>query len=153
MSNSWPSPLPLPGDHVPPCFQLIRPIVDSPHEEAVIEAGYPWVQTNSLIPTRRSLGANPCDKPIPDRLNWHRHHGENTHLIVEGDITLEKANAFFAYTLYSDGNGPKELTVPPDEAYLGTTAKGCKFVEGHRCLSPRSAHRVIKARFLFFTPC
>lgn len=149
MSNNWPSRVPLPGEHLPPCFQLIRPIVNSPHEEAVIEAGYPWVQTNSLIPTRMSLGANRHDKPIPNRLNLHSHHGENTHLIVEGDLTLKRANNYFEDTLYSYGNGPKELPVPPDEVYSGTTAQGCKFVEGHRCLSPRSAHRVINAKFLF----
>lgn len=149
----------LPEENQPSCFQLIRPIVHSPHEEAVINAGYPWVQTNSLNPTWTSLGADPRERPVPNRLNWHRHHGNNTHLIVEGDLTLdltlEKLSSPFyqndadRVTLSMDPGAAKELPIGPNKVYSGTTQQGCKFVEGHRCLSPRSAHRVIIARSLF----
>lgn len=100
------------------------------------------------MPTWMSPGADPRAHPFPDRLNWHGHHGVNTHLIVEGDLTLLKPKKFFgqnhvaAVTLSTDLGAPKEAPVAPDEVYVGTTQQACKFVEGHRCLSPRSAHRV-----------
>lgn len=153
----------LPGDRPPsrraqvsrPHFRPIRPIVDSAHEQAVVDAGYPWVRTNPLMPTWMSPGRDPRelrDNPVPDRLNWHGHHGINTHLIVEGDLTLMKPKKMFgqdhitAVTLSTDLGAPKELSVAPDEVYLGTTQQACRFVEGHRCLSPTSAHRVSKFR-------
>lgn len=139
-----------------PHFRLIGPIVDSPHEQAVIDAGYPWVRTNPLMPTWMSPGRDPRANPPPDRLNWHGHHGINTHLIVEGDLTLMKPKKMFgqnhvaAVTLSTDLGAPKELSVAPDEMYVGTTQQACRFVEGHRCLSPTSAHRVRKFQgFLF----
>lgn len=141
-----------------PHFRPILPTVESAHEQAVIEAGYPWVRTNPLIPTWMSPGADPRSNPVPDQLNWHGHHGVNTHLIVEGDLTLMKLKKFFgqnniaAVTLSTDRGAPKELSVAPDEVYLGTTQQGCKFVEGHRCLSPRSAHRVSKFQGSFKLP-
>lgn len=151
-------PTPL-GDRPPsrraqvsrPHFRPIQPIVDSPHEQAVIDAGYPWVRTNPLVPTWMSPGADPRSiGRVPHKLNWHGHHGVNTHLIVEGDLTLLKPKKMFgqdhiaAVTLSTDLGTPKELSVAPDEIYLGTTQQACKFVEGHRCLSPTSAHRVRK---------
>lgn len=163
-SDDWRSLPTLPEDRPPSRrsqvprthFRPIQPIVDSPHEQAVIDAGYPWVRTNPLMPTWMSPGADPRSNPIPDRLAWHGHHGVNTHLIVEGDLTLMKPKKMFgqnhvaAVTLSTDLGAPKELSVAPDEVYLGTTQQACKFVEGHRCLSPRSAHRVRKfQRFLF----
>lgn len=163
-SDDWQNLPTLPGDRPPsrrsqvprPHFRPIRPIVDSPHEQAVIDAGYPWVRTNPLMPTWLSPGADPRPiDPVPDRLDWHGHHGVNTHLIVEGDLTLMKPKKMFgqnhvaAVTLSTDLGAPKELSVAPDEMYLGTTQQACKFVEGHRCLSPRSAHRVRQYQFLF----
>lgn len=137
-----------------PHFRLIRPVVDSAHEEAVINAGYPWVRTNALIPTWMSPDPDtrpkPSPNPVPDRLNLHGHHGINTHLIVEGDLTLIKPKKMFdqnhvtAVTLSADVGGAKELSVAPDEVYFGTTQQACRFVEGHRSLSPTSAHRVSK---------
>lgn len=138
-----------------PHFRPIKPIPESAHEQAVIDAGYPWVRTNPLKPTWMSPGADPRAGPVLDRLNWHGHHGVNTHLIVEGDLTLIKPKKFFgqnhvaAVTLSTDIGAPKEAPVAPDEIYLGTTQQACKFVEGHRCLSPMSAHRVSKPQGLF----
>lgn len=133
-----------------PHFRLIRPVVDSAHEQAVINAGYPWVRTNMLIPTWMSPDKDPRPDTVPDRLDLHGHHGINTHLIVEGDLTLMKPKKMFdqnhitAVTLSADMGGAKELSVAPDEVYYGTTQQACRFVEGHRSLSPRSAHRVSK---------
>lgn len=118
------------------------------HEQAVLNAGYPWVRTNMLIPTWASPDADPRSNPVPDRLKWHGHHGVNTHLIVEGDITLMKLKKMFgqnhisAVTMSTAPGAPKEAPVAPDEIYAGTTQQACKFVEGHRNLSPMSAHRV-----------
>lgn len=131
-----------------PHFHHIQSIAYSSHEQAVLDAGYPWVRTNMLIPTWASPDADPRSNLVPDRLHWHGHHGVNTHLIVEGDITLMKLKKMFgqnhisAVTMSTDLGAPKEAPVAPDEVYGGTTQQACKFVEGHRNLSPMSAHRV-----------
>ena len=46
-----------------PHFRLIRPTVESAHEQAVINAGYPWVRTNALIPTWMSPDPDPRPRP------------------------------------------------------------------------------------------
>ncbi|KAK2598238.1 hypothetical protein N8I77_011663 [Diaporthe amygdali] len=130
-----------------PHFRLVPPNNHSPHEQAVIKAGYPWVRTNCLVPTWLSPDSDPRPKSIPDRLNPHGHHGINTHLIVEGDLTLIPVKKFFgkdhvaAKTMSTDPGSQKELSVAPYEIYWGMTQQACKFVEGHRNLSPRSVHR------------
>ncbi|POS81599.1 hypothetical protein DHEL01_v200037 [Diaporthe helianthi] len=119
----------------------------SPHEQAVLDAGYPWVRTNMLIPTWQSPNKDPRPARVPDGLNKHGHHGINTHLIVEGDLTISKEKIFFnqnhlaAITLSTRPGAQKELSVAPDEMYTGRSQQGCKFVEGHRSLSPASAYR------------
>lgn len=135
-----------------PGFNFVNPI--EPAQEWVVMDGYPWVQTNKLIPTWCSI-SRIAPTPLPaaisqfpiDRLNIHGHHGLNTHLILKGDLTLERVK-------YSDhepepaeqirisADGPiKEAPVGPGDIYRGTTEKGCEFVEGHRCLSPTTALR------------
>lgn len=116
--------------------------------------GYPWVQTNRLIPTWcpiSRIGPTPLPAAISqfpiDRLNRHGHHGLNTHLILKGDLTLERIK----YSHYQrqpvekiqiSAEGPmKEAAVGPGDIYQGSTEKGCEFVEGHRCLSPTTALR------------
>lgn len=155
-----PGPPPSSGQKRFPGFDFVHPIQDS--QQPVVSDGYPWVQTNSLIP---SWGAFTDRAPPPeavpslpiDRLNRHSHHGLNTHLILSGDLTLEKA----MYTheepdqeqeqrehpiekVELSADGPlREAPVGPGDIYLGTTETGCQFVEGHRCLSPTTALRFI----------
>lgn len=116
--------------------------------------GYPWVQANSLSPTGWCAISNmplPLPEAIPnlpiDRLNLHVHHGLNTHLILMGDLTLER----LTYSPHGrkplqkiqiSAAGPvTEAPVGAGDSYLGTTKTGCEFVEGHRCLSPTTALR------------
>ncbi|KAL1879310.1 hypothetical protein Daus18300_001892 [Diaporthe australafricana] len=126
----------------------------APYEQAVIDAGYPWVRTNPLIPTWMSPGRDPRPQTIPDRLNAHGHHGINTHLIIQGDLTLNKIKKFFgqdtvsALTLSSEIDAPKEFSVAPHEMYSGTTQQSCRFVEGRRNLSPSSARRYMSRNSL-----
>ena len=137
-----------------PHFRRIQSLAYSTHEQAVLDAGYPWVRTNLLIPTWQSPDADSRTNPVPDRLPWHGHHGVNTHFIVEGDLTVMKLKKMFgqnhvsAITLSSHPDALQELPVAPNEVYAGTTQQACKFVEGHRSLSPRSAHRVSKSKDL-----
>ncbi|KAI3401201.1 hypothetical protein diail_11907 [Diaporthe ilicicola] len=119
----------------------------APYEQAVIDAGYPWVRTNPLIPTWMSPDRDTRPNTIPDRLNQHGHHGINTHLIVQGDLTLRKERIVFGqnsvstFTLSTEPGAMKEFSVAPHEMYSGTTEQSCRFVEGHRNLSPGSARR------------
>ncbi|KAG8156952.1 hypothetical protein KVR01_013174 [Diaporthe batatas] len=130
-----------------PRFRVVRGTTYSAHEQAVLDAGYPWVRTNALVPTWSSPDKDPRGVAVADRLNWHGHHGVNTHLIVEGDLTLMKLKKMFnqnhvsAVTVSSEPGALKELSVAPGEMYAGTSQQACRFVEGHRCLSPASAHR------------
>lgn len=135
-----------------PGFNFVKPV--DPAQQWVVMDGYPWVQTNRLIPTWcpiSRVGPTPLPAAISqfpiDRLNRHGHHGLNTHLILKGDLTLERIK-------YSDyerapvdririsADGPlREAAVGAGDIYLGTTERGCEFVEGHRCLSPTTALR------------
>lgn len=96
--------IPLAADHPAPSqgpvkrrpgFDYIKP-VDSPHEQSVLAAGYPWVRTNILeswrnqISTRGHPGHAEIINSRPHSLNLHSHHGRNTHFLVEGDLLLER---------------------------------------------------------------
>ncbi|KAK7962825.1 uncharacterized protein PG986_003650 [Apiospora aurea] len=127
-----------------------------PFEVAVMEAGYRWVRTNSIVATRP--GEFKPDLPI-DRLNSHKHSGHNTHLIVAGDLTFEIEKdyydaakfkrkrvppAFKSATLdAADPDARKELFAAREHRYKATSKSGCSFVEGHQCLSPTTAERFI----------
>ncbi|KAJ4418861.1 hypothetical protein N0V82_005307 [Gnomoniopsis sp. IMI 355080] len=145
-------PAPSSGQKRFPGFNFVGPI--EPGQQSVVAGGYPWVQTNRLIPTWSGISFPP---PLPeaiaslpiDRLNLHGHHGLNTHLVLRGDMTLEKVQ----YSLHKrvpvekiriSADGPaKEAPVGAGDIYFGTTEAGCEFVEGHRCLSPTTALRFI----------
>lgn len=140
---------------VRPRFRVVRGKVYSAHEQAVLDAGYPWVRTNPLKPTHAAPGKDLRFDVTPDRLNWHGHHSINTHLIVDGDLTILKLKKMFnqdhisAITISNRFGDKKELSVVPDEMYAGTSQQSCKFVEGHRSLSPASARRVSELRVPF----
>lgn len=145
-------PAPSSGQKRFPGFNFVNSI--APAQESVVSNGYPWVQTNKLIPTWSAFS---FPYPLPeavanlpiDRLNRHGHHGLNTHLVLSGDLTLEKVR----YSLHErvplekikiSADGPvKEAPVGPGDIYLGTTEQGYEFVEGHRCLSPTTALRFV----------
>ncbi|KAK8074571.1 hypothetical protein PG997_009234 [Apiospora hydei] len=127
-----------------------------PFEVAVMEAGYKWVRTNSIVATRP--GEFEPDLPI-DCLNSHKHSGHNTHLIVEGDLTFEIEKDYYDAAKFkrkrvapatktatldaADPDGRKELFAAREHRYKATSESGCSFVEGHQCLSPTTAERFI----------
>lgn len=121
-----------------------------PHEKAVVDAGYKWVRTNEIDPTRKNAATGRAKRFDPshiDRLNKHSHSGPNTHLIVEGDLVFRQ-QLWRPYVLESDDaddahrHGEKhEFPVPRGRAYSATSGRGCRFVEGHRSLSPSTAER------------
>ncbi|KAK7748490.1 hypothetical protein SLS62_008530 [Diatrype stigma] len=130
-----------------------------PHEQRVAAGGYKWVRTNELFPTQAH---RKIDFARPDRLLPHSHHGENTHLIVKGDLCIEshakndeRGRGRGRYrTSPSPSNrerfeistalgSAQEKTVGPGVTYEGSTRQGCRFVEGHRRLSPATAERFI----------
>ncbi|KAJ4392126.1 hypothetical protein N0V93_005748 [Gnomoniopsis smithogilvyi] len=133
-----------------PGFNFVSPT--EPAQEPVLSNGYPWVQTNTLIPTWSGISFPP---PLPEaiaslpigRLNRHGHHGLNTHLVLRGDLTLERIRYSRRVPLEKiriSADGPvNEAPVGAGDIYLGTTEGGCDFVEGHRCLSPTTALRFV----------
>lgn len=142
--------------------------VDSPHEQSVVEAGYPWVRTNVLKAWRKQIQdkGHPGDAEVinkrPHSLNLHSHHGRNTHFLVTGDLTLDRESfhnsdyqektiklhdgvtypkPWWWYLLFGMPTKNLEAPVGPGDIYRGTTEYDCAFVEGHRCLSPTTAAR------------
>ncbi|KAI1867281.1 uncharacterized protein JN550_007012 [Neoarthrinium moseri] len=112
-------------------------------EEAVIEAGYPWVRTNTIEKTRMA----DFDPSYIDRLNAHSHSGTNTHLIVDGDLrfNVKRAQGGDLDSREACDSGDicyqHEFYVLEKASYSATTTTGATFVEGHRCLSPTTAER------------
>ncbi|KAK8061914.1 hypothetical protein PG994_008280 [Apiospora phragmitis] len=129
-----------------------------PFELAVIEAGYKWVRTNTIVATRP--GAFKPDLPV-DRLNPHKHSGHNTHLIVAGDLGFEIERDYYdpaklkfqsetrplpivtANLDAADPDARKELYALRQHRYNATSQSACSFVEGHQFLSPSTAERFI----------
>ncbi|KAI2632879.1 hypothetical protein GGS21DRAFT_146319 [Xylaria nigripes] len=121
-------------------FVYVRGKPEGPHEKRVAAAGFRWMQTNRLNPTSMLKHLNPTGN-IPDRLPPHSHHGVSTHLIVEGDLRIERV-----YDSYELSNAPgaiRQDLVPPETTYSATSKNGCSFVEGHYRLSPRTAERFL----------
>ncbi|KAI1328691.1 hypothetical protein F5Y16DRAFT_419562 [Xylariaceae sp. FL0255] len=119
-----------------------------PHEQEVYRNGYNWVRTNTL-PSRLDTE---IDFNNPDRLLRHSHHGKNTHLIVTGDLKIENRTKRVNLTISTAVGHQREAEVGPNEFYKGSTVAGCSFVEGHQCLSPRTAERFIDRGTLVAVP-
>jgi len=124
---------------------VYRPGHPSSQHEKQLAAEFPWVRTNSIEATR--VGEK-FDPQRPDRLGMHSHHGENTHLIVSGDLDMEimggtRKGEHLRISADRGSGYEREGIVPPHVPYAATSQNGCSFVEGHRSLSPRSAERFI----------
>jgi hypothetical protein len=124
---------------------VYRPGQPSSRHEKQLIAEYPWVRTNSIEATRVGEEFGPRR---PDRLGTHSHHGENTHMIVTGDLDMEimggtREGEHVRINADRGSGCEREGVVPPYVPYAATSKNGCSFVEGHRCLSPRSAERFI----------
>jgi hypothetical protein len=115
---------------------------ETPEEKKVAKADYIWVRTNSIQATQHGRPFDPCR---PDRLKCHSHHGEQTHVIVQGDLDLEiVGGAAPRHIKISTARGAaKEGIVPPNVTYKATSDGGATFIEGHKYLSPRTAERFI----------
>ncbi|KAK1057565.1 hypothetical protein LTR12_008718 [Friedmanniomyces endolithicus] len=104
-------------------------------ELALIDLGYPYVSTTVLDPG--------------GLLNEHRHHSNNTHLIIKGSIVICKSRDGSmrirqkVYLPYS------HVDLPRGVDYMGEAGKeGCTFVEGHMLLSPATARRFFRRHTL-----
>ncbi|KAK7915109.1 hypothetical protein PG985_012812 [Apiospora marii] len=136
-----------------------------PFEVAVLEAGYKWVRTNTIVATRP--GEFKPDLPV-DRLNPHRHSGHNTHLIVAGDLRFAIEQDYYDEAAFkrkrtpprvktaeleaADPDARKEFYAAREHRYKATSQSGCSFVEGHRCLSPTTAERFMARETLRAVP-
>ncbi|KAI1261697.1 hypothetical protein F5Y18DRAFT_440345 [Xylariaceae sp. FL1019] len=118
-------------------MDFVNSIGHSVPEQKVVSLGYPWVRTARLRPTDGPIPRNPAEANLPDRLNYHSHHGPNTHLIVKGDMGI-KCTDGEAHHYAGD-----ERFVNPGARYSAKSDTGATFVEGHRCLSPSTAERYI----------
>ncbi|KAI1343581.1 hypothetical protein F5Y15DRAFT_370480 [Xylariaceae sp. FL0016] len=105
------------------------------HERRLLNAGYRWVRTNEIQATKR----NPSK--IPDRLEPHSHHGENTHLIIAGDLNMQSMDNRGRVLERVTANPEQLAGFGPNVTYSATSTSGCRFVEGHRALSPVTAER------------
>ncbi|KAI9047203.1 hypothetical protein LZ554_008657 [Drepanopeziza brunnea f. sp. 'monogermtubi'] len=103
-------------------------------EKIVMGRGYPWVSISKV------------EKGIC--LGYHKHHSENTHLVLTGEISI--------YQQYLDGENPIPKSnrllhkggiadMKANMAYGATTTRkgGSTFVEGHKVLSPTTRNRYI----------
>lgn len=136
-----------------------------PFEVAVIEAGYKWVRTNTIVAARP--GEFKPDLPI-DRLIPHKHSGHNTHLIVEGDLRFDIESEYYDEAAFkrkkttppvktaeldaADPDVRKELYAAREHRYKVTSRSGCSFVECHQCLSPSTADRFMARNTLRAVP-
>lgn len=159
MSNTWSKTQRLPG------FGYVN-LDHTSHENAVIAEGFAWVQTNPLRPewidgVTKDTTADDIAGLAPQVLNPHQHHSRNTHLIVEGSLTLRQVGDLSGnhdddkknmkkrpcrpkkLTISNNGTDPRFATVPAHVVYDGkpSDGKNCLFVEGHTCLSPSTALR------------
>lgn len=135
-----------------PGFDYVR--TTSRHENIVLGQGYAWVQTNTLA-DKWTNGITDDTTPdniasqAPDCLRPHGHHGPNTHRIVKGALTLTSVdphtNRKVSEVTISE-HGRRDAPVAANVFYDGRTPEtaGCTFVEGHKCLSPRTALRYMR---------
>lgn len=113
-------------------YILRGPLSDA--EIAVQRSGYPWVSTTVLVPPEHSGQS---------QLGRHKHHSQNTHLILRGQLTLTFDNGE-TITLDANSRDPrrKEMKVAPGIWYWGVAGpNGATFVEGHSDLSPTTERR------------
>ncbi|KAI2602129.1 hypothetical protein GGR54DRAFT_625671 [Hypoxylon sp. NC1633] len=122
-------------------FQYVTGKPEGRHEAKVVANGYKWVRTNAIGPFNSNKD---IDFSAPDRILPHSHHSINTHLIVKGDLTVTiESESQRKYTISTAAEAAKELVVKPGVTYRGRSTQGCRFVKGHRSLSPGSAERFI----------
>ena len=115
------------------------------HEQEIANKGWKWMRTNTIDATRLPhyvYSGKPSDYTNPDRLGKHSHHGRSTHLVVKGDLCIQKHHGDRDKYELSE-YGKRQDLVNPDMPYSATSRQGCTFVEGHEALSPRSAERFI----------
>ncbi|KAI3335458.1 hypothetical protein F4824DRAFT_501085 [Ustulina deusta] len=111
-------------------------------EKAVGAQGWKWMHTNRIDRTRP--GGYTGRDGRPDRLGQHFHHGKSTHMIVSGDLRIQKHGGDYGmYELSDRLGGKRQDLVQPNTPYSATSKTGCTFVEGHEALSPQSAERFI----------
>ena len=120
-------------------------------EQYVADQGYKWVQTDELQPPDpagdRKVDVRQLDRQLP-----HTHHGWSTRLLMAGDLRIEDRGRGRA----REDGGPgkrhvvelsmvpgkrREHAMDPGRVYAGSTRRGCRFVEGHRRLTPADAER------------
>ncbi|KAI1123903.1 hypothetical protein F5Y10DRAFT_269588 [Nemania abortiva] len=117
----------------------------SSEEREVRDQGWKWVNTNSINatqydPTKHTI----ADPTKPDRLETHSHHGSSTHMVVSGDLCIQRRqDDYRVYEISSAPGSERQDRVEPSVKYSATSEEGCTFVEGHKCLSPESAERFI----------
>ncbi|KAI1079194.1 hypothetical protein F5B20DRAFT_581616 [Whalleya microplaca] len=123
-------------------FKYVRGRPATRPEQDAVAAGWKWVRTNTIVATLHHKDINFAN---PDRLLPHSHHGENTHIIVDGDLCIMSTEGGKSNKseISTAAEAKKELIVNPNVAYRGTSRRGCSFVEGHRALSPATAERFI----------
>ncbi|KAI1738101.1 hypothetical protein F4680DRAFT_450184 [Xylaria scruposa] len=117
----------------------------STHYERILINDWKWLNINTINPTQFSQNAAVIDdNGRPDRLNRHSHHGESTHCVITGDLRILRIYEPRLLYEISDAIGAERQDhVPPKTLYSATSKRGCTFVEGHKCLSPKSAERFI----------
>ncbi|RWA07376.1 hypothetical protein EKO27_g7717 [Xylaria grammica] len=114
------------------------------HEGQVASQGWRWMRTNTIDPTQSGSHHAIMSSGRPDRLPAHFHHGPSTHMVISGDLRIRKQGAHTGSYEISDAPGARRQDhVPPRMKYGATSRTGCTFVEGHQCLSPKSAERFI----------
>ena len=104
-------------------------------ENKIRDSGYPWVGTNTF--------------PPHFLLPSHGHHGNNTHLVVQGLMTIRTTNLReginrLENTLAANSTYYNDTFVVPAKVHYGAImgSQGCSFVEGHALLSPITAERL-----------
>ncbi|KAI2603415.1 uncharacterized protein GGS25DRAFT_526449 [Hypoxylon fragiforme] len=126
-------------------FQYVNGKPSGWHEKKLRKDGWRWVNTNSIGPTTQA--GTHGSTHAPDRLEPHSHHSLNTHLVVQGDLTIKEHRGRSTdpkdsvYATISSHGGYPEHFVKPQVKYSATSKAGCTFVEGHRSLSPSTAER------------
>ncbi|KAF2968515.1 hypothetical protein GQX73_g5046 [Xylaria multiplex] len=124
----------------------INGVPQGPHEVNLIAQGFTWVHTNTIAPTQFNIINMAMNSGWPDRIDPHSHHGLNTHLVIKGDLYIQRQGhrgIRERYVISSFRGGTRQDLVPPNTTYSGASSGGCTFIEGHKCLSPQSAERFI----------
>ncbi|KAI0540371.1 hypothetical protein GGR58DRAFT_522301 [Xylaria digitata] len=114
------------------------------YENELAAQGWRWIRTNTIAPTPFNTTNTTTGSEHPNRLNPHFHHGLSTHMVVSGDLYVQRHGGSRAAYEISDFPGAKRQDlVPPGTTYSGSSERGCTFVEAHKCLSPQTAERLI----------